>query len=58
MEINAFLVLHQLFTLSLNGIKYHTIGFNGKVVIDVTDHIKIINKYILTHDQSKYVTLW
>ena len=45
MEINAFLVLHQLFTLSLNGIKYHTIGFNGKVVIDVTDY----KKYIQVH---------
>ena len=41
MEINAFLVLHQLFMLSLNGIKHYTIGFNGKVVIDVTDHMKI-----------------
>ena len=39
MEINAFIVVHQLFVLSLNGIQYYTIGFNGKVVIDVTDHM-------------------
>ena len=39
MEINAFIEVHQLFVLSLNGIKYYTIGFNGKVVIDVTDHM-------------------
>ena len=43
MEINAFIVLHQLFVLSLNGITYCTIPFNGKVVIDDTDHIKNIN---------------
>ena len=43
MEINAFIVLHQLFALSLNGITYCTIRFNGKVVIDDIDHIKNIN---------------